>query len=113
VQPNERLIKLTPTGETPSSFTPFFVTEVEFRRLTKNNANLADQLGLPNNSSVELFDVFAIQPKEGQAPTVFKSTVAPIRQGSVTRPGGAEQTLVSERFRFTDPELIGQIEERL
>jgi len=113
VKPGERLIKLVPKGDSPTPFTPFFISEAEFQRLMRSGGNIADQLGLPSSNSAKVFDVFAIEPKPGQTPTIFKSTVAPTRQGSVHRPGGVEQTLVPERYRFADPTLIGEIGERL
>lgn len=56
----------------------------------------------------EAFDVFQITPKSGAL--VFESTIAPTTVGgAVSTTGGAKQTIVVDRTKFTLPVKVGTV----
>ena len=103
---------MVPAGERPSTHTPFFADESTFVKLRDGTDNIANVTGLPNQSAASAFDAFSVTPKKGQRPTIFKSEIAPIEQGSVKRSGGEQQVIVPERGLFEDPVFEETIKER-
>lgn len=94
----------------------FFVTRAQYENLAKLPADkVADVLGLPAEQGIRGaqlgFDVYAMKPKSWRSSTVFKSTVAPIKQGDYRASGGGEQILMPNRSSWTNPNLnkIGEI----
>ena len=91
---NEPLVKIVPKGQTPSSFTPYWMRESDLNAVIAEGKNLSKHFGLPIASEAQQYDVYKITPK---APTeVFVSHVAPTSElnGQVVKSGGAIQYIV-------------------
>lgn len=112
VQEGEKLFKVVPKGKKPSDFTPYFTDQAGRDRLVTGKSNIADVTAVPNQSAAQELDIFSITPKKFEKPTVFKSEIAPIQQGSIKRKGGEQQTIVPERSLFEDPVFEETIKER-
>lgn len=104
----DKLVKVVPTGGSPSANTGYWMTENELIELQQNPASMANKLGLPPGMHVDSFDVFQITPKSGAV--VFESTIAPTTvNGAVSTTGGAKQTIVVDRNQFTPPVKVGAV----
>jgi hypothetical protein len=112
VEQGEKLYKAVPKGDKIKAYSPFFTDQIGRDKQVLGKSNIADSSALPNQSSAAEFDIYSISPKPNQRPTVFKSEVAPIEQGSVKRKGGAQQTIVPERSLFENPVYEETIRER-
>jgi len=100
---DEPLVKIVPTGTSPTPYSPFWTKESNLGAAVNSGKNLSEHFGLPIVSEAASYDVYRITPK---VPTqVFVNTVAPTSElgGLVTKPGGAEQSLVPNRRLFNDP----------
>lgn len=72
---------------------------------------MANKLGLPPGMKVSSFDVFQITPKQNAV--VFESVVAPTSvNGVADSVGGAKQTIVVDRSKFTQPIKVDSIKVR-
>lgn len=120
VSGSTELIKLVPKGaiggDSVGSYSPFFLTRAQYDQIANLPADkIAGALGLPAEQGVRGsqlgFDVYSMTPKPGQTPTVFSSTVAPVKQGSYSASGGRQQILVPDRSAWTNPNdnKIGEI----
>jgi hypothetical protein len=99
---NEPLVKIVPTGERVSPYSPFFAKRSEFEDALAKGHNLSDRFGLPIKSEATVYDAYEIRPK---GPTeTFVSRVAATSElgGQVTKAGGAEQYLVPNRGLYTE-----------
>lgn len=103
------LYKIIPKGSSaPSLFTPFWA------KLEELNKYVADELeqrfGLPIVSHAAKYDVYKIQLKEGKTAAVFESEVAETSEKQYKTTGGAIQSLVLDRTKWTAPQLIVDLE---
>lgn len=57
------------------------------------------------------FDIYSITPRLSDMDNIkiYKSTIAPIRQGNYSQLGGGEQILVPNRAYWNSPEKIGEV----
>lgn len=93
----------------PSESTEYWMSRSQLEASQKNPRDLANQMGLPQQSQSYLYDVFEMKPKAGYA-TVFENLVAATRQGSLIREGDGMQMLVPNRKQFDAPKKVGEIE---
>lgn len=114
------LIKLVPKaatgGDSVGPYSPFFVTRAQYDQIANLSSDqIANALGLPAKQGIRGtqlgFDVYSMTPKPGQSPTVFSSTVAPVKQGGYSATGGSNQILVPDRSLWTNPNdnKIGEV----
>lgn len=107
VAEGERLYKVVPEGSMPGANSAFFATEKEISTLRgKSFDEISDGLGIPLESQqTTKFDVVEVTAKKDFV--VFESVVAPTTQNGYAQPGGAIQTLITDRSAFSDPKLTG------
>jgi hypothetical protein len=67
-------------------------------------------LKLPVSSHGAKYDVFKIKVKQGEQVSVFKSRIASTVESGYTTTGGAIQSLVLDRGKWTNPELVPSLE---
>ena len=104
----DKLVKVVPTGGTPSPSTGYWMKESELAQLQSDPASMVDKLGLPPGMQVDSYDVYQIKPKQGTV--VFESKIAPTMVNGVPNTsGGGTQSLVLDRSAFTLPIKIGNI----
>jgi hypothetical protein len=102
----DKLVKIVPAGDKPSSATGYWMRKSELHK--HDPATLADKFGLPPRQQVNNFDLFQIAPTQGAV--VFESKVAATTvDGIKNTNGGAKQSIVVDRTKFTPPVKIGSI----
>ena len=104
------LYKVVEKGEGgPSPFTPYWL---KLDDLNTHGATSAfeQKLGLPVSSHGAKYDVYKIKVNPEETPNVFESTIANTVEGGYSTTGGATQSLVLDRAKWTDPELIPSLE---
>lgn len=78
-------------------------------------SEIGDALGLPAEQAVRGsqlgFDVYSMKPLSDAGVEVFTSEVAPVSQGGYAARGGAQQVMVTDRTKWTDPNAhkLGEI----
>ncbi len=103
------LYKIIPKGNpAPSPFTPFWTKIEDLQAFISND--LEDKFGLPVVSHSAKYDVYKIQLKEGKKAMVFESEIAATTENNYKTTGGASQTLVLDRTKWTFPVLINELE---
>lgn len=103
------LYKIIPKGNSgPSLFTPFWAKIDEIR--TYIHMDLEQKFGLPIVSHSAKYDVYMIVLKEGKTAAVFESEVAQTTENEYKTTGGATQSLVLDRSKWTSPELVKDLE---
>ena len=103
------LYKIIPKGNAgPSLFTPFWAKIEEIR--TYINLDLEQKFGLPIVSHSAKYDVYKIVLKEGKTAMVFESEVARTTENEYKTTGGAVQSLILDRSKWTSPELVKDLE---
>mgnify|MGYP003134694695 FL=1 len=104
------LVKIVPEDNSVSPYSPFFTTQEELMKASSSSGTLADYFGLPLNSESPKYSIFEISPK--QPAGIFRSTVAPTTEldGLIDRTGGGTQYLVPNRSLWSEPSLIGTID---
>ncbi|MCP9765774.1 hypothetical protein [Lacihabitans soyangensis] len=103
------LYKIIPKGNAgPSLFTPFWAKIDEIR--TYIDLDLEQKFGLPIISHSAKYDVYKIVLKEGKTALVFESEVAQTTENEYKTTGGAIQSLVLDRSKWTSPELVKDLE---
>lgn len=109
VTTGDQLIKLVPTGGKVPPTSPFWLTQAELTTLAKEPSKLAERLGLPPSSQAPSYDIYVIQAKESTS--VFESTVAKTIDSTSgkSQSGGANQTIVLDRTKFTNPVKVGSL----
>lgn len=112
-QISEPLVKIVPSGTSPSPYTPFWAKASDLEAAIAEGRNLSEFFGLPIASESTQYDVYQITPKD--TTDVFVSTVAPTSEldGQVTKPGGATQYLTPNRGLFGEPEFVTTVDNRL
>lgn len=105
----DKLVKVVPAGGQPSTGTGYWLREKELLALQKDPAGMANKLGLPPGMQVDKYDVYQITPRQNAV--AFESTIAPTKvDGVANTTGGAKQTIVVDRNRFTPPIKVGSID---
>lgn len=113
--PDTYLIKLVPRNaqgsDKISEYSSYFVTPEEYGKFSgMTSGEIAGHLGLPAEQGIRSsqlgFDAKVMVPKSGETPFIFKSKVAPIKQGEYSANGGAEQIIVPDRTKWTDPNRL-------
>jgi hypothetical protein len=103
------LYKIIPKGNAaPSLFTPFWAKINEIR--TYINVDLEQKFGLPIVSHSAKYDIYKIVLKEGKTAMVFESEIAQTTENKYKTTGGAIQSLVLDRSKWTSPELVKDLE---
>lgn len=103
------LYKLVPKGSVgPSPFTPFWTKLEELK--TYINSELEQRFGLPVVSISAKYDVYKIQLKDGKKANVFESKIAETTENGYKTIGGAIQSLVLDRSKWTIPVLEYNLE---
>ncbi len=74
--------------------------------LHKNSPVFDQKLGLPLDSHSPKYDVYKIELNSGQQADVFESTIANAVEGGYSTTGGATQSLVLDRSKWSDPQLL-------
>ena len=97
------LIKVVPKGQKVSAYTAYFMTMEEFNSL-ENSALIEQKLGLPLTSHSISYDVYTISSTSDAV--VFESTVAPTIENGYSTIGGAKQTLVIDRSKWSAPTFL-------
>ena len=107
---DDALVKIVPEGSMVSPYSPFFTTPNELSIASNSDVTLADYFGLPLNSESPKYSIFEIKPL--QSATVFYSPVAPTTElgGLINRAGGGAQYLVPNRSLWSDPVIVGVID---
>lgn len=95
-----KLYKIVPRGDDVSPFSPYWVTETEWTRVSASS-EVEQLLGLPIGSHSVEYDLYEITAS--RSIDVFESTVAPTFQNGFRTAGGATQTLVLDRSNWNDP----------
>jgi len=104
------LYKVVPRGNaTPSPGTPFWG---KLDELNKHGATSAfeQKMGLPVSSHGAKYDVYKIEVKPGKQVNVFESTIANTTEAGYKTTGGATQSLVLDRSKWTNPEIVPSTE---
>lgn len=103
------LYKIIPKGSPgPSLFTPFW-TKLE--ELQNNlDTNLEQKFGLPVVSHGAKYDVYKIELKAGKKAIIFESKIAKTTENGYQTSGGATQSLVLDRSKWTFPTLETNLE---
>jgi len=73
-------------------------------------ANFEQKLGLPVSSHSAKYDVYKIELKSGQQADVFESKIASTVENGYTTTGGATQSLVLDRTKWTDAKIVPSAE---
>ncbi len=103
------LYKVIPKGSSPPSlFTPFWAKLEELNKYIVDE--LEQRFGLPIVSHSAKYDVYKIQLKEGKTAVVFESEVAETSEKQYKTTGGAIQSLVLDRSKWTSPVLMAELE---
>lgn len=100
-----KLYKVVPKGTTsPNQFTPYWI---KLDELNTHGAtvNFEQKMGLPVRSHGAKYDVYEIELTSGQA-NVFESTIANTSEAGYPTTGGAVQSLVLDRGKWSSPKLI-------
>ena len=102
-----KLYKLVQIGgdyDTPSPYTPYWIDQAQYDLVKAHPDRANDILGLPEGSQANSFSVFVMNPKAGEAPRVYQSSIAPTTNPSgVTNVGNATQTIVPNRTLWNEP----------
>ena len=96
-----KLYKIVPGGGEVSAFSPYWVTDVEWTRVSGSRDQVEQLLGLPIGSHAVEYDLYEITAD--RAVNVFESTIAPTVQNGFETTGGATQTLVLDRGMWSSP----------
>ncbi len=104
------LYKVVPKGGPgPSPVTPFWMKLDELNSYG-TSANFEQKLGLPISSHSAKYDVYRIKLKPGQQVNIFESQIANTIENGYTTTGGAIQSLVLDRAKWTNPEIVPSAE---
>ena len=79
-------------------------TKTELIKIFNNEKRIEDMLSLPEGSCKGIYDIYKITLKKDQDIKnirIFESRIAPSKQGTVKRKGGAKQILVPNRRQWT------------
>lgn len=100
VNKGDKFYKIVPKGENIKSFSPYFLSEIEYSRIKSNPSQIEQKLGLPLSSVSSEYDVFIIISKVDNN-QLFESVIAPTKQFFNSTPniiyktiGGAKQSLI-------------------
>ncbi len=107
-KPGDKFYKLIPTNETrgPSAGTVYWMDGSQLNDLMSNQINIGSSFGLPNKTTASTYNVFEVTVKEGQAPLVFRSDIAPVVDDGIYKPGGQNQTVIPKRSAFRKPSKL-------
>lgn len=109
VKSGYNLYKIVPKGSVgPSPFTPFWTKFEELNNYI--NLEIEQRFGLPVVSISAKYDVYKIQLKDGKKANVFESKVAETIENGYKTTGGAIQSLVLDRSKWTIPVLENNLE---
>lgn len=100
----EKLYKIVPKGNLPSPVTEYWVTQNQLNELMTTGISFEKQSGLPLGSYSVEYDIFEITSVENTF--VFESTIAPTNQRGYESTGGAIQSLVLNRAKWSNPQKI-------
>ena len=110
---NMSLYKIVKKGGTISENSPFWLSKNEFIKILKSNEKIENLLALPEESCSKSYDIYKITLKRNKKldnVLIFESIIAPTKQGRLKRAGGAIQTLVPDRQKWTTPIKINKYE---
>lgn len=109
---NEPLVKIVPSGDSVSSYSPYFTPLSTLEAANAQGVSLADYLGLPAGSHAPEYDLFVIMPT-GEGAVGFESTIAPTSEldGLIQTEGGGTQVIIPDRSQFTAPVRIATLPE--
>lgn len=99
------LYKIVPKNSIVHDQTPYWITKTELIKIFNNEKRIEDMLSLPEGSCKGIYDIYKITLKKDQDIKnirIFESKIAPSRQGTIKRKGGAKQILVPDRNIWTD-----------
>ena len=98
------LYKIVPKNSIVHDQTPYWITKTELIKIFNNEKRIEDMLSLPEGSCKGIYDIYKITLKKDQDIKnirIFESRIAPSKQGTVKRKGGAKQILVPNRRQWT------------
>ncbi len=109
---DEPLVKIVPTGESISAYSPYFAPLSALQAAEAEGVSLADYLGLPAGSHAPQYDLYVIMPVD-QGAVGFESTIAPTTEldGLIQTTGGGTQIVVPDRSQFTEPVRLATLPE--
>ena len=91
-------------------YSQFWMTGKELEWAKQHPNLINERFGLPESSQGPQFQIFEIQPKPGQAPVVYESTIATTtNQSGLVDVGKGQQMLIPDRSLWTEPKNIGEI----
>ena len=105
VKEGMELYKIVPKNEILHPKSPYWITKNELIKIFNNEKDIEDMLALPEGSCKGIYDIYKITLKNDQDIKnirIFESRIAPSRQGSLKRKGGAKQILIPNRRQWTD-----------
>ena len=106
------LYKIVPRNNVVHKGTPYWLTKNELIKIFNNKRGIEDMLALPEGSCKGIYDIYKITLKKDQDIKnirIFESRIAPSKQGTVKRKGGAKQILVPDRDIWTDAVKIEEL----
>ncbi|SUD90617.1 hypothetical protein [Psychrobacter phenylpyruvicus] len=99
-----KLVKLGGDYDTPSPNTGYWIDQAQYDLVKAHPDRANDILGLPEGSQANSFKVFVMQPKAGEAPRVYQSSIATTTNATgLTNVGNATQTIVPNRKLWQEP----------
>ena len=107
IKKGQTLYKAVPEGTMPGEHSAYFATRDDINRLEGVSYDeISDQLGIPLESQqTQKFDIVEVEAL--QDTEVFQSQIAPTTQCGYSQPGGATQTLITNRSAFSAPRSTG------
>lgn len=110
-----KLYKLVPNkeGRGPSDYTPFFCSQEQLELAQKSGRPLSDVFGLPAVQNCDEYNIFEMEATEDT--TVLESAIAPTEEldGKFRTGGGAVQTIVPNRRKFTAPAQVRTVKDNI
>ena len=106
------LYKIVPKNSIVHDRTPYWLTKNEIIKIFNNERGIEDILALPEGSCKGIYDIYKITLKKDQDIKnirIFESRIAPSKQGTIKRKGGAKQILVPNRRQWTDAVKIEEL----
>ncbi|MFC6633027.1 hypothetical protein [Microbulbifer taiwanensis] len=107
IRKGQKLYKIVPEGTMPGDHSAYFATQKDIDLLEGLSYDeISDQLGIPLESQqTDKFDIVEVEAL--QDIDVFQSKIAPTTQCGYSQPGGATQTLITNRNAFSAPKTTG------
>ena len=104
VKEGMELYKIVPKNSIVHDRTPYWLTKEELINILNSNKGIENMLALPEESCIGVYEIYKITLKDNvnlKKVRIFESRIAPSKQGTVKRKGGAKQILVPNRRQWT------------